>query len=87
VEDRVVFSVEEGLLVVARITFAGLEVVKETLAKVVSGMYHHRIDYPQTKHLTDAGSDAVQSDAVAGAPTDEAGSAQMVLEPERDETP
>jgi putative nucleotidyltransferase with HDIG domain len=87
VDNLVESKLEQDQFAQAPITLAELEVVKETLVKVVSGMYHHRIDYPQTKHLTDAGSDAAPSDAVAGAPTDGAGSAQMVLEPEGDETP
>jgi hypothetical protein len=35
-----------------------ITVLKDTFVKVLSGIYHHRIDYPTTKHLTDAPDDA-----------------------------
>jgi len=28
--------------------------IKEQFIKVLSGIYHHRIDYPQTRHLTES---------------------------------
>jgi hypothetical protein len=38
--------IEQGQLREAPLTLKQLEVVKEQFARVLIGMYHHRIDYP-----------------------------------------
>jgi putative nucleotidyltransferase with HDIG domain len=38
----------------APLTLGEIGMIKDQFSKVLSGIYHHRIDYPQTKHLTDA---------------------------------
>ncbi len=44
----------DGQLDEAPLTLREIAVLKATFVKVLSGIYHHRIDYPATKHLTDA---------------------------------
>jgi putative nucleotidyltransferase with HDIG domain len=90
VEGLVQSKLEQDQFADAPITLADLETVKGTLVKVVSGMYHHRIDYPQTKHLTDAGPAAAGAESPApladasvegdSEPAEEA--VQMTLDPE-----
>jgi putative nucleotidyltransferase with HDIG domain len=36
----------------APLTLAEIALIKDQFVKVLSGVYHHRIDYPQTRHLT-----------------------------------
>jgi hypothetical protein len=45
---------QDGQLDDAPLTLREITVLKDTFVKVLSGIYHHRIDYPTTKHLTDA---------------------------------
>ena len=45
---------EDGQLDEAPLTLREITVLKDTFVKVLSGIYHHRIDYPATQHLTDA---------------------------------
>ncbi len=45
---------EDGQLDEAPLTLREINVLKDTFVKVLSGIYHHRIDYPTTQHLTDA---------------------------------
>jgi hypothetical protein len=45
---------EDGQLAEAPLTLGEISVLKDTFVKVLSGIYHHRIDYPSTQHLTDA---------------------------------
>jgi len=42
----------------APLTLGEIGMIKDQFSKVLSGVYHHRIDYPQTKHLTDSPSHA-----------------------------
>ena len=63
---------EDGQLDEAPLTLREITVLKDTFVKVLSGIYHHRIDYPTTQHLTEApGSRAskAEKDAVADAGT------------------
>ncbi|MEK9504435.1 HD family phosphohydrolase [Gaopeijia maritima] len=58
------------------LTLHELALIKEQFAKVLTGVYHHRIDYPQTKHLTQ--SEAAEGEAAstdAAAAPNEAGDA------------
>jgi len=45
---------QDGQLDEAPLTMREIGVLKDTFVMVLSGIYHHRIDYPTTKHLTDA---------------------------------
>ena len=49
---------QDGQLDQAPLTLREITVLKDAFVKVLSGIYHHRIDYPTTKHLTDAPDDA-----------------------------
>ncbi len=47
-------KIRDGQLSDSPLTLRDLSTIQEAFAKVVGGMFHHRIDYPATKHLTDA---------------------------------
>ena len=64
---------QDGQLDEAPLTMREITVLKDTFVKVLSGIYHHRIDYPTTKHLTDAPDDD-SGDASIDAPEEESGS-------------
>lgn len=56
--DAIVDSrVAEGQLDEAPLTFAQVSLVKEQFAKVLEAMYHRRIDYPETAHISKARDD------------------------------
>ena len=45
--DRIVgFKLSEGQLARAPLTMLEISLIMEQFVKVLSGMYHHRIDYP-----------------------------------------
>lgn len=52
VETLVEDKIRHGQLDEAPLTLHEISVIKEQFAKVLAGMYHHRIDYPGTRHLT-----------------------------------
>jgi hypothetical protein len=54
IENIVDGKIEDGQLDEAPLTLREVRQIKEQFIKVLSGIYHHRIDYPQTKHLTEA---------------------------------
>lgn len=47
-------KLQDGQLDEAPLTMREIGVLKDTFVTVLSGIYHHRIDYPTTKHLTEA---------------------------------
>jgi len=47
-------KISAGQLDEAPITLAELSLIKEQFTKVLGGVYHSRIDYPETRHLTEA---------------------------------
>ena len=53
IEELTDGKVRDGQLDHAPITLREITIIKEQFEKVLAGMYHHRIDYPATKHLTD----------------------------------
>ncbi len=57
-------KIGDGQLDDAPLTLAELAQVKEQFVKILTGVVHRRIDYPATKHLTDA--PAERSDEEAG---------------------
>ena len=54
---------EDGQLDEAPLTLGEISLLKKTFVKVLSGIYHHRIDYPDTQHLTEAPGSAAEADA------------------------
>ncbi|MFW6200775.1 MAG: HD family phosphohydrolase, partial [Gemmatimonadota bacterium] len=83
-------KIEAGQLDEAPLTLKEIAALEEQFTKILSGMYHHRIDYPSTRHLTESGpgggtvigdgerSEPPQVEAVAAdrsRPDDESGSA------------
>lgn len=61
--DSVVNSkISAGQLDDAPITLAELTIIKEQFSKVLGGVYHQRIDYPETRHLTESPEDASGTD-------------------------
>ena len=67
-------KVKDGQLDDSPLTLREITTLKDTFVKVLSGIYHHRIDYSTTRHLTDAPDDesGEQSEEASG---DEAGEA------------
>ncbi len=61
-------KVKDGQLDDSPLTMREITTLKDTFVKVLSGIYHHRIDYPTTKHLTDAPDDGSeeQSEEASG---------------------
>lgn len=57
--DSIVDSkIADGQFDEAPLTFADIASIKQAFVKVLSGVYHHRIDYPQTRHLTEKAPDS-----------------------------
>src|SRR5690606_18565260 len=54
VERLVSAKVAQGQLDETPLTLRELTLIKEQLASVLTGMYHHRIDYPSTRETTAA---------------------------------
>jgi hypothetical protein len=47
-------KIGDGQLSDAPLTLREIDLIQEQFVKVVSGMFHHRLDYPATQHLTKA---------------------------------
>ena len=47
-------KIRAGQLDEAPLTLREVGILKRQFEKVLAGLYHHRIDYPTTKHLTQA---------------------------------
>jgi len=47
-------KIQDGQLDDADLTLREIAAIEDQFVKMVSGMYHHRIDYPTTRHLTEA---------------------------------
>lgn len=47
-------KIRDGQLSDAPLTLKEIHLIQEQFAKVVGGMFHHRLDYPATKHITDS---------------------------------
>ncbi len=62
IETVVAGKVADHQLDDAPLTFGEIARVKEQFVKILSGVVHRRIEYPETKHLTDA-EDAPQDEA------------------------
>ncbi len=67
--DAIVDSrVADGQLDESPLTFAQISLVKEQFATVLEAMYHRRIDYPETEHLSRAGKGGDAPDGEADQP-------------------
>jgi cyclic-di-AMP phosphodiesterase PgpH len=53
IEHLIDAKIADGQLDDAPLTLQEIRQVKEQFVKVLSAVYHHRIDYPQTRHLTE----------------------------------
>ena len=67
VHSLVTSKMQAGQLDESPITLGELAQVEETFVKVLSGVYHQRIDYPQTQHLTEPPSGSSGTQRRAGA--------------------
>jgi membrane-associated HD superfamily phosphohydrolase len=47
-------KIRDGQLAESPLTLGEITTIQEKFVKVVSGMFHHRLDYPATKHITEA---------------------------------
>ena len=56
IDNIVAGKVSDGQLDESPLTLQEISQLKDEFVKVLSGVFHHRIDYPTTKHLTDAAS-------------------------------
>jgi putative nucleotidyltransferase with HDIG domain len=68
-------KIRDGQLTESPLTLRELTVIQEQFAKVIGGMYHHRLDYPATKHIT-------ESRTNAGVPGHDADAGPQVEAPE-----
>ena len=53
IESIVDSKIQHGQLEEAPVTLQEIGIIKSQFNKVLGGLYHHRIDYPQTRHLTE----------------------------------
>ena len=54
IHSIVTTKMRDGQLDESPITLREVAQAEETFAKVLASVYHQRIDYPQTRHLTEA---------------------------------
>ena len=47
-------KIRDGQLSEAPLTLREINLIQEQFVKVVGGMFHHRLDYPATRHITEA---------------------------------
>jgi hypothetical protein len=47
-------KIRDGQLSDSPLTLREISTIQDQFAKVVGGMFHHRLDYPATKHITEA---------------------------------
>jgi len=47
-------KIRDGQLSESPLTLKEINLIQEQFAKVVTGMFHHRLDYPATKHITES---------------------------------
>ncbi len=55
-------KIRDGQLSEAPLTLGEITKVQEQFVKVVSGMFHHRLDYPATRHITESPTDEGETD-------------------------
>jgi putative nucleotidyltransferase with HDIG domain len=62
-------KIRDGQLSDSPLTLREISTIQEQFAKVVGGMFHHRLDYPATKHITEAREERPPEDDGPGGPT------------------
>ena len=62
VEEIIDSKQQDGQLDEAPLTLSEITLLKETFVKALSGIYHHRITYPSTQHITESPSDPDSQD-------------------------
>jgi len=67
IHSIVASKIQAGQLDESPITLREVAQVEEQLVKVLSSVYHHRIDYPQTRHLTESPATPATASPPAGA--------------------
>jgi putative nucleotidyltransferase with HDIG domain len=72
-------KIRDGQLSDSPLTLREISTIQDQFAKVVGGMFHHRLDYPATKHITEARED--------GPPGVEGGEGQAAGGPPQDDDP
>jgi len=65
IDGLVQARIESGQLEEAPLTLKDIGVIKEQFEKVLAGAYHHRIDYPATRHLTESAKGVVEDKVVS----------------------
>ena len=68
IHSIVAAKMREGQLDESPITLREINQIEDQFARVLSSLYHHRIDYPQTRHLTEAPAPAADPEKVAAGP-------------------
>ena len=90
IEAIVDAKIADGQLDEAPLTLREVRQIKEQFIKVLSGIYHHRIDYPQTRHLTEApeppASEAKVANGTGAAPDQDPVQSQGPVPAEREES-
>jgi cyclic-di-AMP phosphodiesterase PgpH len=72
IESVVAGKIQDGQLDEAPLSLREIRLIKEQFLKVLTGVHHQRIDYPATRHLTDAPSrGAAAAPAPPGGPGDQ----------------
>jgi hypothetical protein len=80
VDDRI----RRGQLDEAPLTLGEIGVIKSQFQKVLAGLYHHRIDYPATRHLTEANGGGASAE---GASSDNTPSSEREAPPHEPQDP
>ncbi len=80
VHSLVESKIRDGQLDDADLTLREVAVLEDQFVKMVSGMYHHRIDYPTTRHLTESPDVSAGEEGEEG-PPEEAASASSGSDP------
>jgi putative nucleotidyltransferase with HDIG domain len=74
-------KVQDGQLSDAPLTLRELTLIQEQFVKVVSGMFHHRLDYPATRHLTETRNGEREEPGPEVAPRPPEASRELPMEP------
>ncbi len=66
-------KIRDGQLSEAPLTLREIDQIQEQFVKVVAGMFHHRLDYPATRHITESTPEEVEAEAEEPSETDTPG--------------
>jgi membrane-associated HD superfamily phosphohydrolase len=81
-------KIRDGQLAESPLTLREIDIIQQQFVKVVGGMFHHRIDYPATKHLTENPAEAeAGTESTPEEPQAEAQEGQDGQEPRDGELP